>query len=409
LPALLEDRGVTAYAYLRKSSVRDPAREVSHELQEDSVRRMAAERGDEPLTILSDWDKSGRLGADKRPGYRALLAAIESGQATSVYSYSLSRLGRSLSELARLIDDCTARGIPVRLYADHVDTSTASGRLLTNVLGSVAQFEADVASERVRAANAAKLARGETIATTPVYGDAEGEDGGAVLDAFREAGSFSGAAKLLNARGHKPRNSERGWWPSSVAVVVRRLDPKLPAFRSTRGAAAGGSDFALARLLRCPTCGTRLTGTRDRDGRRVRYSCRLGTSLPHPRVSVTEHLILPAIREEVARLRTPARLEAVAGGEAERAELEARRDRVIDLFEAGHIDRGDRERRLAAVQEDIERIDSRDVVLAIPDVDWAWPPRQLNNVLRALFDRIELDPATFQPTSLEWTVPEWRV
>ena len=372
------------------------------------MRRMAAEHGDEPLTILSDWDKSGRLGADKRPGYRALLDAIESGRATAIYSYSLSRLGRSTAELARLIADCVQRGVAVRIAADHVDTTTASGRLLAHVLSDVAEFEADIASERVRAANAAKVARGESLASTPVYGAAEGEDGDVVLDAFREAGSFSGAAKLLNARGVKPRNSARGWWPSSVAVVVRRLDPTLPAFRPTRGAAAGGSDFILARLLRCPTCGTSLTGTRDRGGRRVRYSCRLGTSLPHQRVSVSEHLILPAIQAEVARLRTPDAAEATTGGEADRLELERRRDRIIDLFEAGHIDRGDRERRLAAVQADLERIDAQQVVMAIPAVDWTWQPKPLNAVLRAMFASIDLDPATFQPTTVEWTVPEWR-
>src|SRR5205823_522688 len=128
------------YAYLRKSSVRDPAHDVSHEVQEHAVRELAARYGDNngALILLSDWDLSGRLGADKRPGYRALLEAIASGRATAVYSYSLSRLGRSLPELSRLIADCDQKGVPVRLYADSVDTSTASGRLLANVLGSVA-------------------------------------------------------------------------------------------------------------------------------------------------------------------------------------------------------------------------------------------------------------------------------
>lgn len=397
-----------AYAYLRKSSVRDPAREVSHELQEDAVRRMAAEHGDEPLTILSDWDKSGRLGADRRPGYRTLLEAIETGRATAVYSYSLSRLGRSLAELARLIDDCSARGIPVRLYADHVDTSTASGRLLTNVLGSVAQFEADVASERVRAANAAKLARGESLATTPVYGAGDDEDLEAVVRAFREAGSFSGAAKLLNERGVAPRTSQRGWWPSSVSVIIRRVDPTYVVRGASKGAAAGGSDFVLAGVLRCPTCGTRLTGTRDRGGRRVRYSCRLGSVTPHERVSVSEHLILPAIRAEVDRLVTPGEVETATGDGAARAELEARRVRILDMYEAGDIDRGERERRLAGVQEKLERLDDRQAILAVPTVDWTWPVRELNAVLRALFVSIELDRATFQPVAFSWTIPEWR-
>ena len=143
-------------------------------------------------------------------------------------------------------------------------------------------------------ANAAKLARGESLATVKLYGEADGEDGAVVLAAFRDAGSYSGAAKLLNERGVKPRDSTRGWWPSSVAVVVKRMDPSVGR-RRDKGVRAGGSDFVLARLLRCPTCGTMLTGTRDRERpRRVRYSCRLGTALPHLRITVSEHLILTA-------------------------------------------------------------------------------------------------------------------
>jgi DNA invertase Pin-like site-specific DNA recombinase len=414
-----------AYAYLRKSSVRDPARDVSHQIQEHAVRELAARYGDDngALVVLSDWDISGRLGADKRPGYRALIEAIGSGRATAIYSYSLSRLGRSLPELARLIADCDKLDIPVRLSVDAVDTSTASGRLLAHVLGAVAAFEADVSSERIRAMYAAKLARGEHIGTTRPYGEGDGEDAGAVLAAFREVGSYSGAAKLLNERGLKPRNSKRGvWWPSSVAVVVKRLDPSVSARRPTRGYAAGGTDFTLARLLRCPTCGTRLTGTRDRREikqevlgevselglGRVRYSCRLGSVTPHQRVSVSEHLILPAIREEAERLRTPGMIADQPDDHHQRAELEARRLRIIDLFESGLIDKAERQKRLTKVDTVVAGLDSRRIVRAVPHIDWSWPPRQLNNVLRALFDRIDLDPVTFRPVRAEWIVPEWR-
>jgi DNA invertase Pin-like site-specific DNA recombinase len=400
---------MTAYAYLRKSSVRDPSRDVSHEAQEHAVRELAARFGDDngALTLLSDWDLSGRLGADKRPGYRALLEAIESRQATAIYSYSLSRLGRSLPELSRLIVDCDQRGIPVRLYADSVDTSTASGRLLANVLGSVAAFEADVASERVRAVHAAKLANGEKIGTAKSYGEVPGEDAAAVVDAFRRAGSFSAAARILNGAGIKPRNG-RAWWPSSVAVIVKRMDPSVLPLRPTRGYAAGGSVFTLARLLRCPTCGAMLTGTRDRDGSRVRYSCRLGSVTPHARVSVSEHLILPAIQAEADRLRTPEQIETMQDDGGQRSDLEARRLRIIDLYESGLVDRNERERRLVAVHEKLANLDERRIIQAVPHIDWAWPPKALNGVLSALFETITLDPETFQPTAFAWRVREWR-
>ncbi len=399
-----------AYAYLRKSVVHDldnPG--ASPAFQEEAVRRLAGSNGDaDGLVILSDWDKSGRLGADKRPGYRALLDAIESSSATAVYSYSLSRLARSVSELSRLMADCADRGIPVRLDADKIDTSTASGMLTAHVLAAVAQFEADVASERVRAAIAVKVANGERVGSVPFYGDADTDDVAAVLAAFREAGSYSGAARLLNERGVKPRNGKRGWWPSSVNVVINRLEPSATVLGRSRGVRAGGSDFMLARLLRCPTCGTQLTGTRDRDGRRVRYSCRLGSVQPHPRVSITEHLILPAIRAEVGHLRAPEAVEAVQDDARQRPALEARRARILDMYETGDIDKPEKARRLAEIADGLSRLDSRRTMMAVPKVEWTWQPKTLNGVLRALFDRIELDPATFQPVAFGWTIREWR-
>jgi DNA invertase Pin-like site-specific DNA recombinase len=402
---------MTAYAYLRKSSVHDPTREVSYEVQEAAVRDLAKRHGDNgnSLVILSDWDKSGRLGADKRPGYKALLDVIESGRCSAVYSYSLSRLGRSLPELARLIEDCEKRKVPVRLSVDSVDTSTASGRLLANVLGSVAAFEADVASERVRGAHAAKLARGEKIGTAKAFGEKDGEDAQAVMEAFREGGSYSAAARLLNEREVKPRNGKL-WWASSVRLVVRRMDPSVPNQRPTRGYKIAGTEFYLARLLRCPTCGTRLTGTRDRsDGPnkgRVRYACRQGTVTPHPRVTVTESKILPTIKAEAAMLRAPGRIDI--GDRSTTDDLEARRARILDMYEAGDIDRAEKERRLEAVMTKLSNLDARQTIMDVPALDWSWTPRTVNRVLRALFERIDLDPQTFQPIRFEWTVPEWR-
>jgi hypothetical protein len=47
-------------------------------------------------------------------------------------------------------------------------------------------------------------------------------------------------------------------------------------------------------------------------------------------------------------------------------------------------------------------------VRAVPRIDWDWPPRQLNAVLRAIFEDVQLDPETFAPVGFTWTVPEWR-
>src|SRR5207249_2682193 len=51
---------MTAYGYVRKSVVHDPARMLSPETQEAAIRALAARRGDQEVVILSDLDVSGK-------------------------------------------------------------------------------------------------------------------------------------------------------------------------------------------------------------------------------------------------------------------------------------------------------------------------------------------------------------
>ena len=99
---------MTAYAYLRKSVARQDDPHNSAEAQEAAVRAMAARYGDtDGLVILSDWNVSGRLGRAKRAGYDTLWQAIETGACSALYSYSMSRLARSVAVEQRRADALT--------------------------------------------------------------------------------------------------------------------------------------------------------------------------------------------------------------------------------------------------------------------------------------------------------------
>ncbi|HEY5520545.1 MAG TPA: hypothetical protein VIK08_07800 [Candidatus Limnocylindrales bacterium] len=78
------------------------------------------------------------------------------------------------------------------------------------------------------------------------------------------------------------------------------------------------------------------------------------------------------------------------------------------MFEAGHIDKEEREGRLRSVYDAMSKLDAKQVVVHVPDLDWSWEARDVNRVLKAMFEKIELDPITWQPVAFEWTVPEWR-
>ena len=395
------------FAYLRKSVVKDPTHEVSHEVQLGSVKALAARHGDNgtKLVVLSDWDVSGSAKGLRRRmsgDYGRLLAAIESGECTALYSYSLSRLGRSTQEVLRLFDLCDQHHVPVRLDADPIDTSTAMGKMQLTMVASMAQFESDIASERVSHAIAAMKANG-TFVATPGYGDRPGEDLAAVVAAFTEGGSYYRAAQLLNERDVKPRQSTRGWWPSSVREVIRKARPDLIAPRVTRRVAAGGPSFTFARLLRCGTCGTLLTGNRHRG--RIRYYCPM-FGQPHQRRTISETKLLGAVKDEVGHLNRRKVPKKVAEGKT--TNLDARRAKVLDLFEHGEIERPELQRRLERIAAEEREHEDELTIRKVPDVQWDGDPRQLNAILTILFTEIALDPLTFEPVAYGWRRKEWR-
>lgn len=406
-------------AYLRKSRVTlaSPG-ELSHEAQLAAVRTLAAQHGDPEPEVLSDWSRSGRHGTRRRPGYAELVRRIEAGEVSAVYSYSLSRLSRSLRDFAELVDLAQRHGVPVRLAKDTMNLTTASGRLNVNVLASVSAFEAEIAQERAQDTIAARRARGDAVGSAP-YGyilrggklepdpDRPIEP---VLAAYREGGGYTAAARLLNKRGAKAPRGDR-WSAFAVRRIVNRAMPETIPTDGKPGRKAR-RDFLLAGLLRCP-CGTILTGRDGRqrrdygrqDYRYVSYQCWRGRyDADHPRpYMVNETVLMPWIKAEAARFRSPAAVE-VGGDDGRRADLEAKRQRVVEAFMDLLIDKAERDRRLAAIADELANLDAVIGVVEVPALDWSWPSEAINRVLRAYWHHVELGP-DFRPVRAEWRLP----
>ena len=402
-----------AAAYLRRSRI-DESRPgtVSYEAQEQAVRSMAARLGFTDPVVLVDWGRSG--GSErKRPEYAKLRALIETGAVRDIFAYDLARLTRSLEDWVKLARLCRERGVRVHLSKEGTfDFSTASGEMLANILASVAQAVRRWASERSRETVTSLRARGQTIGRKP-YGSRAGEDVDAVRAAYTEAASFNGAARLLNER-KLPTLKGKAWTQSSVAWIIRHQAPELATARAGTAGPMRPSRFALSKLVHCH-CGRLMTPYSYKNGRNPTYTvyrCDGGRTDPaHPRpFAVNEPALLDWAKVEAAHLAVPADHAAQGERSADRSELDDRRTRILDMFEAGHLTRDEREARLAPVYEAMERLDREagaGILSAIPDIDWDWPPERLNPVLRALWERIDLG-LDLRPVSAEWTVPEWR-
>jgi DNA invertase Pin-like site-specific DNA recombinase len=390
-------------AYLRKSKVTSD-RHVSWETQEAAVRALAARQGDTGiLTILSDWSKSGRLGAARRPGYAELVRLIEADEVSTVYSYSLARLSRSLPDFRALVDLCIAHKTGIRLEADDLpDINKASGLLVLSIISAVAEFEAAITKERAADSMAARLARGDRLGAAP-YGAMAGEPIEPITAAFRQAGSSFGAARLLNAAGARTRRGAL-WTGKVVGDVLAREG--VIARRHPKPGVKPSADWVTFQLLTCQ-CGQVMTPLDHRSPRVTCYKARQDPDHPRPH-GIALSRLLPALQAEAARLRTPEAVEAPVEDQAERMALDAKRERVLDMFADGLIDKVERARRLVAIEERLNQLDAAREVVAIPGaIDWSWPPKEINAVLRAMWSRVELGP-DLMPRTFVWRAPEWR-
>jgi DNA invertase Pin-like site-specific DNA recombinase len=400
-------------AYLRKSHVNPAMSHVSWEMQESEVRALAARRGDAELSVLSDWSKSGREAKTRlRQDYLKLKEMIAAGQVSAVYSYSLSRLARSTRELLTLAELCAAHKVPIRLCKEgDLDFGSSHGKLYLTVLAGVATFEADVSGERMTDAVRARRARGDALGIAP-YGwmlvDGKkvpnpSEPIEPLIAAFEKAGSAFAAARMLSASGLRTRRGYL-WSAKTVTEILRREGVMVPHFR--RQGAKPAADWIMYQLITCH-CGATMTPC---DTRGPRLTCtRARVSIDHPKpFGIADTKLLPAMKAEAAHLRAPSAVEVATAGNERREALSAKRARIIDTYTDGAISKSDRDARLRDVDQALEKVDAETRIVDLPSViDWSWPPRQLNAVLRAIWERVELGP-DMQPARFVWRVPEWR-
>lgn len=90
-----------------------------------------------------------------------------SGLSTNLIVTRPDRLARSVTDLLRIVEDLKARNVTVRIMSMGVDTSTATGTLILQVLGAVSEFERSVMLERQRAGIAKAKSEGRYKGRAP--------------------------------------------------------------------------------------------------------------------------------------------------------------------------------------------------------------------------------------------------
>jgi site-specific DNA recombinase len=158
----------------------------------------------------------------KRPGLEALLALVTSHQVEAVITYKLDRLTRSVSDLDKLVRLFDRHHVALVSLQESLDATTATGRLMMNLLASVSQWEREVIGERTSDALQHLKAQGKRYCHT-VYDNAEVI---ALMHQLRTDGlSYEAIAQHLNQAGI-PTALGRPWQAMVVWGIVRRTQPK---------------------------------------------------------------------------------------------------------------------------------------------------------------------------------------
>jgi DNA invertase Pin-like site-specific DNA recombinase len=92
---------------------------------------------------------------------------VDAGAVDVVIIAKLDRLTRSVADLAELLKRFERRGVSLVSVADSLDTRSAAGRLVLNIMVSVSQWEREAIGERTRDAMSHKRSKGERVGTIP--------------------------------------------------------------------------------------------------------------------------------------------------------------------------------------------------------------------------------------------------
>src|SRR5581483_8324488 len=415
-----EVSGQRAAGYCRVSTEEQAEQGFSLGEQERTLREDAEHRGETWTRAYVDAGLSGRS-KERRPQLNAMLAAAEAGEFDVLVIPALDRLARNARDAHDIFARLERANVAIRSLRGEVDTSTSTGRLMTGVMASLAEFESNVIGERTRSGKAAAARAGRPNGGPRRFGFDQ-RDGqliprrgeiAVVERILREAVAGRSQAEIaagLNADGHLTARGKRWNQPQISQLVAdpiwigvlknkegehRIAEPYLPvelweaAQRTLRGpdgprAGRQSQRFLLGNgMLRCGRCGSSMQVRRERKGYGFYevYICYGRSSGAHPDCTQS------AVHRAAVDGAVLAYFERVGlDVEATRRELAERSDR--ERAELRTL-RGQAERELAKVQAGLEKVE-RDYTLGdLPAADYTRLRANLDEALRASGDALE--------------------
>lgn len=222
-------------AYVRVSTEDQAINGVSLSAQEEKIKQYCNLYSMELIEVISDAGFSAKN--LNRAGVKKIIALMEKKGIDAIVVAKLDRLTRSIRDLAFLVELANQKGIALVSVNEHIDTSTAAGRMILNMLGVISQWEREVIGERTSNALQFKKRTGKVFNKDPLYGyynngeylSLDNEEQlviSLVMKKNKEGESLNSIAKLLNNDGYPNRTGGRKWFPMQVKRIIKNFSDR---------------------------------------------------------------------------------------------------------------------------------------------------------------------------------------
>lgn len=163
--------------YLRCSTIYQKNEGFTIEAQEEMCKDLCKEKGYEIYNIYKEPDVSGSKPLLKRPVFRKLMEDARNKKFSCIIIAALDRFGRNLMDSKLTIIECEKLGIELISCRERfIDSTTATGKFMINILLGTAEYELDLIKERIKCGNEAKMRINGWIGKKIPYGYMKTED-----------------------------------------------------------------------------------------------------------------------------------------------------------------------------------------------------------------------------------------
>lgn len=204
-------------AYTRVSTAEQASSGLGMAAQRSAIESWCAAMDHEIMDWFSDDGVSAKT--LDRPGLQDAISWIECGHADGLIVFKLDRLTRSVADLNSLMDRFNAQNKALVSVRDNLDTHSATGRMVANIIASIAQWEREIISERTRDALAELRAKGVRLGRPPKYRPAD--------DAFAFVLSQA-SGMTLREIGRFIGTNGKDLHPQTVKQMIERHRQTLP-------------------------------------------------------------------------------------------------------------------------------------------------------------------------------------